>query len=116
MDYIFGTPHNIPLQLQPIQAIPIASPRLSPVNMPRSIDSLSPLEPRLCHHNTLHHWIEPVGKCLIQIEEYRSWYASSESENAVLFFYENPGDGKTYIRQKGPPVEDRGGRASANKP
>ena len=62
---------------------------------------LSPLDPKLRHQDIQSCRVENVGKWLLQTEEFRSWYASSEggeSDNAVLFCYGNPGVGKTYIR------------------
>ena len=62
---------------------------------------LSPLEPRLRHQDIQASRVENVGEWLLQTEEFRSWYTGSEgseSNNAVLFCYGNPGVGKTYIR------------------
>ena len=62
---------------------------------------LSPLEPRLRHQDIQASRVENVGEWLLQTEEYRSWFTGSEgseSNNAVLFCYGNPGVGKTYIR------------------
>ena len=62
---------------------------------------LSPLEPRLRHHDIRDRRVENIGDWLLQTEEFKSWYASSgggESDNAVLFCYGDPGAGKTYIR------------------
>ena len=42
-----------------------------------------------------------VGEWLLEKEEFRRWYASSEGgagKNAVLFCYGDPGVGKTFIR------------------
>jgi len=62
---------------------------------------LSPLEPRLRHQDIQSSRVEHVGEWLLQTEEFRSWYTSSEGgefSNEVLFCYGNPGVGKTYIR------------------
>ena len=62
---------------------------------------LSPLEPKLRHQDIQASRVEDVGEWLLQTEEFRSWYTGSggsESNNAVLFCYGNPGVGKTYIR------------------
>ena len=62
---------------------------------------LSPLEPRLRHQGIQTNRVEHVGEWLLQTEEFRNWYASSEGgefSNEVLFCYGNPGVGKTYIR------------------
>ena len=62
---------------------------------------LSPLEPRLRHQDIQASRVENVGEWLLQTEEFRSWHTGSEgseSNNAVLFCYGNPGVGKTYIR------------------
>ena len=45
--------------------------------------------------------MENVGEWVLQTEEFKSWYAGSggsESDNAVLFCYGDPGVGKTFIR------------------
>ena len=59
---------------------------------------LSPLEPRLRHQDIQDRRVEIVGEWLLGTEEFRSWHAGSESDNAVLFCYGDPGVGKTYIR------------------
>ena len=62
---------------------------------------LSALEPRLRHQDIQDYRVENIGEWLLQTEEFRSWYTSSEggeSNNAVLLCYGNPGVGKTYIR------------------
>jgi len=62
---------------------------------------LSPLDPKLRHQDIQDRRIQSVGEWLLQTEEFRSWYSGSEdgkSDMAVLFCYENPGVGKTYIR------------------
>jgi len=68
---------------------------------PQILAWLSPLEPRLRHQDIRDRRVENVGEWLLQAEEFRSWYASggrSESDNAALFCYGDPGVGKTYIR------------------
>ena len=45
--------------------------------------------------------MENIGEWVLKTEEFRGWYAGiggSESDNAVLFCYGNPGVGKTFIR------------------
>ena len=59
---------------------------------------LSPLEPGLRHQDIRDHRVEGVGEWLLQTEEFRDWHAGTESDNAVLFCYGDPGVGKTYIR------------------
>ena len=59
---------------------------------------LSPLEPGLRHQDIQDRRVENIGEWLLQSEGFRSWYAGSESYNAVLFCYGDPGVGKTYIR------------------
>ena len=62
---------------------------------------LSPLDPKLRHQDIQSRRVENVGEWLLQTEEFRTWYASSEEsecDNAVLFCYGDPGVGKTYIR------------------
>ena len=62
---------------------------------------LSPLNPKARHQDVRNKRIENVGEWVLQTEEFRSWHAGSggsESDNAVLFCYGNPGVGKTFIR------------------
>ena len=67
---------------------------------------LSPLEPSVRHHDIRERRVEDVGEWLLRTEEFRNWYAGSggsESENAVLFCYGDPGVGKTFIRYQDEP-------------
>jgi len=62
---------------------------------------LSPLEPRVRHHDIRAHRIEHVGGWLLRTEEYRNWFDDihcGERDNSALFCYGDPGVGKTYIR------------------
>ena len=59
---------------------------------------LSPLEPGLRHQDIQDSRVENIGEWLLQTKEFKSWCAGTESENAVLFCYGDPGVGKTYIR------------------
>ncbi|KAG0133874.1 hypothetical protein HOY82DRAFT_639180 [Tuber indicum] len=61
---------------------------------------LSPLDPRLRHQGIRDRQVEKIGEWVLETEEFRSWYAGngeSESDNAVLVCYGNPGAGKTFI-------------------
>ena len=65
---------------------------------------LSPLEPKLRHKDIQDRRVENIGEWVLETEEFKSWYASSEeggSDNAVLFCYGDPGVGKTFIRYHG---------------
>jgi len=65
------------------------------------LDWLSPLDPKLQHQDIGDCRVEGVGEWLLQTEEFRSWCSGNgggESDNAVLFSYEDPGAGKTFIR------------------
>jgi len=62
---------------------------------------LSPLEPRIRHHDISAHRVEDVGDWLLRTEEYRNWFDSVSGggpDNSALFCYGDPGVGKTYIR------------------
>jgi len=65
------------------------------------LDWLSPMEPRIQHHDIRAHRVEHVGNWLLQREEYRNWFdgvQGGEPDNSALFCYGYPGVGKTYIR------------------
>jgi len=60
---------------------------------------LSPLDPKLRHHDIRDRRVEDLGEWVLQTEEFRKWHASGgedESANAVLFCYGDPGVGKTF--------------------
>ena len=62
---------------------------------------LSPLEPRKRHRDIQERRMDNVGEWLLQTEEFRSWHDRSgegEGGSGVLFYYGNPGVGKTFIR------------------
>ena len=65
------------------------------------LEWLSPLDPRIGHHDIRTRRVENVGGWLLRKREYRSWFGgvhSKEPGNSVLFCYGDPGVGKTYIR------------------
>ena len=65
------------------------------------LEWLSPLEPRIRHHDISTHRVEHVGDWLFRTEAYRNWFGDirgGESDNSALFCYGAPGVGKTYIR------------------
>ena len=62
---------------------------------------LSPLEPKLRHRDIQERRVDNVGEWLLQTEEFKRWNGWSgegEGEREVLFYYGNPGVGKTFIR------------------
>ena len=62
---------------------------------------LSPLEPRIRHHDIRTHRVEHVGDWLLGTEEYKNWFddiRGGESGGSAMFCYGAPGVGKTYIR------------------
>jgi len=64
------------------------------------LEWISPLEPRIRHHDIRAHRVEHVGDWLLQTEEYRNWFdgiRGGEPDNSVLFCYGDPGVGKTHI-------------------
>ena len=69
-------------------------------DQPNILAWLSPLDPKLRHHDIRDSRVENIGEWALHTEEFRSWYAGGdggESDNAVLFCYGYPGVGKTYI-------------------
>ena len=62
---------------------------------------LSPLEPRIRHHEIRTRRVKRVGEWFLQTEEYRNWLDGAhggESDNSAFLCYGNLGVGKTYIR------------------
>ena len=62
---------------------------------------LSPLEPRIRHHDIRTRRVNDVGDWLLQTGEYRNWSGGIHgggSDGAALFCYGGLGVGKTYIR------------------
>ncbi|RPB00778.1 hypothetical protein L873DRAFT_1804510 [Choiromyces venosus 120613-1] len=59
---------------------------------------LSPLDPQQRHHAVRTNRFDGVGDWLLETSEFRKWSNSnSESDQAVLFCYGNPGVGKTHL-------------------
>ena len=61
---------------------------------------LSPLEPKLRHHDIWECRVENVGEWIMQTGEFRSWHdcrSDGEGHKAVLFCHGAPRVGKTYI-------------------
>ena len=61
---------------------------------------LSPLEPKLRHHDIQDSRVETIGEWVLQTEEFRNWCAGSEggeSDKVLLFCNGDPGVGKTHI-------------------
>jgi len=70
-------------------------------DQPNILAWISPLDPKLRHQDIRDGRVENVGEWVLQTEEFRSWFAGSESgesDSAFLFCYGDPGVGKTYIR------------------
>ena len=61
---------------------------------------LSPLEPSLRHRELREYRVNDVGVWLMQTEEFGRWrgVGGERADNTVLFFYGDPGVGKTFIR------------------
>jgi len=62
---------------------------------------LSPLEPRLQHRDIQEHRVDDVGKWVFETEEFKKWSGfgeECEGSKPILFFYGDPGVGKTFIR------------------
>ena len=79
---------------------------------------LSPLEPRLRHKDIQESRVKGVGEWVLQTKEFRSWCTGSgesESDKPVLFFYGDPGVGKTFIRYQGRTSMNGSQRASADR-
>jgi len=65
---------------------------------------LSPLEPRLQHRDIQERRIGDVGKSVFETEEFKKWCGCGEEcegSKPILFFYGDPGVGKTFIRYEG---------------
>jgi len=62
---------------------------------------LSPLEPRIRHHDIRARRVADVGDWLLRTDEYRNWFGGiggGEPDGSALFCHGDPGVGKTYIR------------------
>jgi len=62
---------------------------------------LSPLEPKLRHQDIQERRVDNVGEWLFQTGEFRrwnDWSGEGEGDKEVLFYYGDPGVGKTFIR------------------
>jgi len=62
---------------------------------------LSPIEPRIRHHDIRARRADSVGEWLMQTDEFRGWCNSAQqegSEAATLFCCGDPAVGKTYFR------------------
>jgi len=62
---------------------------------------LSPLEPRFQHRNIQERRVNNVGEWVVQTEEFKQWCGlcgKGEGSKPILFFYGDPGVGKTFIR------------------
>ena len=72
---------------------------------------LSPLEPRVRHHDICNQRVDSIGRWLLKTKEFKDWYNGSEkdrSDHAALFCYGDPGVGKSYIRYARPPAWNKG--------
>jgi len=65
---------------------------------------LSPLEPRLEHRDIQERRVDGVGKWVFETEEFKKWCGFGQEyvgSKPILFFYGDPGVGKTFIRYEG---------------
>ena len=63
------------------------------------LEWLSPLEPRGRHQAVREDRMDGVGEWLLETSEFRKWHTDEdESVHPVLFYYGEPGVGKTYLR------------------
>ena len=71
---------------------------------------LSPLDPKMRHHDICNQRVDSIGDWLLETKEFRDWYNGSEkegSDHGALFCYGDPGVGKSYIRYTRPPVREK---------
>jgi len=67
----------------------------------RLLTWLSPLEPRLQHRDIQERRVDDVGTWVFETEEFKKWCGfgeECEGSKPILFFYGDPGVGKTFIR------------------
>ena len=63
------------------------------------LEWLSPMAPRGRHQAVREARMEGVGNWLLRTNEFENWHTSEdETVDPVLFYYGDPGVGKTYIR------------------
>ena len=63
------------------------------------LDWLSPMAPRERHQAVRERRVEGVGNWLLGTDEFERWHIDEgQAVDPVLFYYGNPGVGKTYLR------------------
>ena len=63
------------------------------------LEWLSPMAPRERHRAVREGRVDAVGNRFLHTREFNKWHTSaSQDVNPVLFYYGDPGVGKTYLR------------------
>jgi len=63
------------------------------------LEWLSPLAPRERHRAVSESRMDGVGEWLLRTNEFEKWHrGEDQAAHSVLFYYGNPGVGKTYLR------------------
>jgi len=63
------------------------------------LEWLSPIAPRERHQGVREGRMEGIGTWLLRTNEFENWHISEDQDvDPVLFYYGDPGVGKTYLR------------------
>jgi len=62
------------------------------------LEWLSPMAPRGRHQAVREGRVDGVGSRILRSKEFAKWHGDDRGVNPVLFYYGDPGVGKTYLR------------------
>jgi len=62
------------------------------------LEWLSPMAPRERHQAVREGRVDGVGSWILRTDEFEKWHGDNQGVSPVLFYYGDPGVGKTYLR------------------